>query len=161
MAKNYWNMSTTKISKLFLENSWNSINQLWNWSFFDLVWRFHFNIWRYCWSSTTICNSWYKTLCSSCTFIDPRKCKTIKSSKINFKRTTDWNKCQSRLWIQPRNQYLNYLIDPSFQGDFLFYHSKIMHIKQVTSSGFSSNCNNKWVQCYDCCKKIFWSASEK
>ena len=33
-----------------------------------------------------------------------------------FKRTTDWNKYQSELKALPQNRFLNYLIDPSFQG---------------------------------------------
>ena len=43
-------------------------------------------------------------MCSSCNFIDPRKC--ILGQLISgFKRTINWS-----------NQYLDYLIDPSFQG---------------------------------------------
>ena len=36
--------------------------------------------------------------------------------KSGFKRTTNWNKYQSKITIQERNRYLDYLIDPSFQG---------------------------------------------
>ena len=36
--------------------------------------------------------------------------------KTGFKRTINWNKYQLEPTIQTRNQYLNHLIDPSFQG---------------------------------------------
>ena len=36
--------------------------------------------------------------------------------KSGFKRTIAWNKNQSKASIQARNQYLHYLIDPSFEG---------------------------------------------
>ena len=32
-----------------------------------------------------------------------------------FKRTINWNKCQSKISTERQNQYLDYLIDPSFQ----------------------------------------------
>ena len=41
-----------------------------------------------------------------------------------FKRTINWNKYQSNILIERQNEYLDYLIDPSFQEskiDFLFY----------------------------------------
>ena len=34
----------------------------------------------------------------------------------DFKRTVNWNKYLSKVTIQASNQYLDYLIDPSFQG---------------------------------------------
>ena len=36
--------------------------------------------------------------------------------KSSFKRTINWNKYQSKVTIQAPNPYLEYLIDPSFQG---------------------------------------------
>ena len=36
--------------------------------------------------------------------------------KTGFKRTINSNKYQSKPTLQTRNRYLNYLIDPSFQG---------------------------------------------
>ena len=35
--------------------------------------------------------------------------------KSSYKRTTNWNKYQSKVTIQTWNPYLDYLIDPSFQ----------------------------------------------
>ena len=40
----------------------------------------------------------------------------IDQLKSGFKRTIKWNKHQSKVSIQTQNQYLNYLIDPNFQG---------------------------------------------
>ena len=37
-------------------------------------------------------------------------------SKSDFKRTINWNKHQSKVAIQALNLYLDFLIDPSFQG---------------------------------------------
>ena len=39
--------------------------------------------------------------------------KLLQQLKSGFKRTINWNKYQSKL--QEQNQYLGYLIDPSFQ----------------------------------------------
>ena len=36
--------------------------------------------------------------------------------KIWFKRTIKWNKYQSKVSTEKQNQYLDFLIDPSFQG---------------------------------------------
>ena len=40
--------------------------------------------------------------------------KLLKQLKSGFKRTVKWNKYISQLSIQPRNNNLNYLIDPTF-----------------------------------------------
>ena len=64
--------------------------------------------------------------------------KLSKQLKTGFKITINWKKYQSEPTLQTQNQYLNYLIDPSFQGvNRLFvYHLKMMHIEEVTSDIF-------------------------
>ena len=42
--------------------------------------------------------------------------KLLRQLKTDFKRTINWNEYQSEATLQVRNRYLNYLIDPSFQG---------------------------------------------
>ena len=42
--------------------------------------------------------------------------KLLEQLKSGFKRTINWNKYQSKKSIERENQYLDYLIDPSFQG---------------------------------------------
>ena len=42
--------------------------------------------------------------------------KLWQQLKSCFGRATNWNKYQSKVTIQKRNWYLDYLIDPSFQG---------------------------------------------
>ena len=42
--------------------------------------------------------------------------KLLQQLKSGFNRTVNWNKYQSKVTIQAPNQYLDYLIDPSFQG---------------------------------------------
>ena len=36
--------------------------------------------------------------------------------KSGFRRTVNWKKCQSELSTERPDEYLDYLIDPSFQG---------------------------------------------
>ena len=64
--------------------------------------------------------------------------KLLQQLKPGFKRTINWNKYQSKASIQALNQYLDYLIDLSFQeaNRLLFYHLNIMHTKKVTSNIF-------------------------
>ena len=42
--------------------------------------------------------------------------KLLDQLKSGFKRTINWNKYQSKVTMQQQNLYLDYLIDPSFQG---------------------------------------------
>ena len=40
--------------------------------------------------------------------------KLLEQLKTGFKRTIKWNKYRSQMSIQPQNNNLNYLIDPTF-----------------------------------------------
>ena len=40
--------------------------------------------------------------------------KLLEQLKSGFKRTIKWNKYRSQMTVQPQNNYLNYLIDPTF-----------------------------------------------
>ena len=42
--------------------------------------------------------------------------KLLQQLKSGFKRTINWNKFQSKVTKEAPNRYLDYLIDPSFQG---------------------------------------------
>ena len=42
--------------------------------------------------------------------------KLLQQLKSGFKRTINWNKYQSDPKTYTQNQYLNHLVDPSFQG---------------------------------------------
>ena len=42
--------------------------------------------------------------------------KQLKQSESGFKRTINWNKDQSKMTMQARYRYLDFLVDPSFQG---------------------------------------------
>ena len=42
--------------------------------------------------------------------------KLLQQSKSGYKRTINWNKYQSDPTTYARNQYLNHLVDRSFQG---------------------------------------------
>ena len=40
----------------------------------------------------------------------------LQQLKSGVKRTINWNKYQSKISTEAKNQYLNFLINPSFQG---------------------------------------------
>ena len=42
--------------------------------------------------------------------------KLLEQLKSGFKRTINWNKYQSKVSTERQNQYLDFLIDPAFQG---------------------------------------------
>ena len=42
--------------------------------------------------------------------------KLLEQLKSGFKRTIKWNKCRSQMTVQPKNNNLNYLIDPTFMN---------------------------------------------
>ena len=42
--------------------------------------------------------------------------KLLKQLKSGFKRKINWNKYKSKVSIERQNQYLDYFVDPSFQG---------------------------------------------
>ena len=77
--------------------------------------------------------------------------KLLPQLKSDFKRTISWNKYVSKPALLARNQNLNHLFEPSFQGvNRLFVlafeddaprtlYSKILY----------SKCKNKGLQCYD------------
>ena len=46
--------------------------------------------------------------------------KLLKQLESDFQRTINWNKYQSKITGQTQNRYLNFLMDPSFQGVFCF-----------------------------------------
>ena len=60
--------------------------------------------------------------------------KLVQQLKSGFKETVKRNNYQSKMSIQKPNPYLDYLIDPSFEGVivFLFYHLKIVQIEHCT-----------------------------
>ena len=65
---------------------------------------------------TLLCNNWYKTLCSRCNLTAQDNEKLLQQLKTGFKITINWNKYWPYPTPQTRNQYLNHLTDPSFQG---------------------------------------------
>ena len=47
--------------------------------------------------------------------------KLLEQLKSGFKRTINWNKYQAKVSTERQNQYLDYLLDPSFQGVTRFF----------------------------------------
>ena len=52
----------------------------------------------------------------------------MNSLKSGFKETTNWNKYHSKVAIERQKQYLDYIIDPGFQG-----------VKRVFALSFENN----------------------
>ena len=67
--------------------------------------------------------------------------KILKQLESGFKRKINWNEYLAKTTNQPRNRYLDYLTDPSFQGvNNLF----VLSFEDDDGlSGLSSNCGNK------------------
>ena len=76
-------------------------------------------------------------LYASVAFLSTNDCaKLIRQLKSGFERITNWNGYQSKVTTQEQNQYLHYLIYPSFQwvNRLLFYNINILKTKQVRSN---------------------------
>ena len=48
------------------------------------------------------------------TFSKENDIKILEQLETGFKRTIKWNKYRSQMTVQPQNNNLNYLIDPTF-----------------------------------------------
>ena len=62
--------------------------------------------------------------------------KLFEQLNSGFKRTSNWDKYQPKVSVEARNSYLDFLIDPSFQGvNRVFFHRlKMRTIKQYTQN---------------------------
>ena len=58
--------------------------------------------------------------------------KLLEELKSGFKRTINWNKYQPKVSTERQNQYLDLLIDPSFQEENRLYHLNMKNKKQQT-----------------------------
>ena len=58
--------------------------------------------------------------------------KLLEELKSGFKRTINWNKYQPKVSTERQNQYLDLLIDPSFQEANRLYHLNMKNKKQQT-----------------------------
>ena len=57
--------------------------------------------------------------------------KILEQLKSGFKKTIKWNKYRSQMTIQPKNNNLNYLIDPTFTNVnrlFVLFFQEIMQV---------------------------------
>ena len=132
---------------------------MWNKAWSKLVWKLRYSV-KQCRLSHNIFNNWYKTLCSSLS--TEHNAKLFKQLKSVFQKTINWNKYQSKKSLERPNKYLDYLIDPTFQGInslFCFIISK-WRTKDKLQRIFSSDCKNK-IFCYDWWTKLFQSGSKR
>ena len=85
----------------------------------------------------------------------------MKQLDSDFQRVINWNKYKSQLTQQAQKRYLDYLIDPSFQGVnrlfVLFENSTDREVDNI----FSSKSKNKRLLCYDWWKKSLCLTSTK
>ena len=66
--------------------------------------------------ATTLSMSFTKRYLPVVTLSTQDNPKPLQELKSGFKRRINWNKYQQKVTIQAQNQYLHYLIDPTFQG---------------------------------------------
>ena len=97
-----------------MENSWNAVNQLWNQSHFNLVCED-------CFISSATGETKFKTRNTKIyvplvTLSTQDNAKLLEQLKSDFKRTSNWNKYQTKVSVEGLNQCLDFLTDPSFQG---------------------------------------------
>ena len=50
------------------------------------------------------------------TLLTQDNAKLLEQLKSGFKRTINWNKYEPRVTVEQQNRYLDFLINPSFQG---------------------------------------------
>ena len=96
------------------------------------------------------------------TFSNQNNAKLLGQLKYGFKRTIKWNKYWSETSTERQNQYLDYLIDPSFQEVNRLFFSLLEddYTKNKLQTISSSDCRNIKL-CYDQWTKLFWSTSKK
>ena len=76
--------------------------------------------------------------------------KLLQQLKSGFKRTINWNKYGTKVSTLRQNQYLDFLIDSSFQGgNRLFLLSFENEGDRKVHTRFSSKSRNKRLQSYD------------
>ena len=63
-------------------------------------------------------NKWYVPVV---TLSKENDIKLSEQLKLEFKRTIKWNKYRLQMTIQPQNNNLNYLIDPTFTSANRFF----------------------------------------
>ena len=75
----------------------------------------HFNIWQYNQLPKFVITD-IKLYVPVVTSLPQENLQLLDQLKSGFKRKINWNKYQSKISVQAQNQYLDYLVDPSFQG---------------------------------------------
>ena len=75
--------------------------------------------------------------------------KLLQQLKSSFKRTINWNKHRSKMSKEGKNHFLDFLIDPSFQGVNKLSILSFSDNADRPTHIFSSNCRNKRLKCYD------------
>ena len=120
IEKTWWNNTTIKVSKQFLENTRNVINWLWSLSYSNLASKMF---------AITDRNIYVPVV----TLLTQDNVKLLDELKWGFKTTTNWDKYQSKATIETRSQYLDYLIDPNFQEENRLFVSSLENNTHQTS----------------------------
>ena len=119
-TKNVEIMSSLK----YLSNFWRTLKMLLITCEISLMLNWSKNVFsRWCSSNSNakIYNNWQKLYVPVVTLSTQVNVKLLKQLELDFKRTINWNKYQSKLKTQALNRYLGFLIDPIFQGAKRFF----------------------------------------
>ena len=94
------------------------------------------------------------------TLLTQNNAKLLLQLQWGFRRTINWNKYQMKVSTEGVNQYLDFLIDPSFQRvNRLFVLSSENEGGKIHRGYCLPKSSNKRLQNYDWRKKCFWSDS--
>ena len=80
-----------------------------------MVWRLHFNIWRFDDQAPKFAITDTKFYVPVVTLSIQANVKLLDQLKHVFKKS-NWNKYQLKVSTQTKSQYLDYFVDPRFQG---------------------------------------------
>ena len=81
-----------------------------------MVWKLYFRVTAVENQGPTFSITDTKRYASVVTLSTEDNAELLEQLKSSFKRTINWNKYQSKKSIERPNQYLDYLINPSFKG---------------------------------------------
>ena len=90
---------------------------MWSQSYFDLVFRFCYNLhWYVTNQISTFAIAKANLYVPVVTLSTKDSAKLLTQLKSGFKKVISWNKCLSKPELLAQNSNLNHLVEPSFQG---------------------------------------------
>ena len=107
----------------YLNNFWRTLEMpLINWEItLDLNWHENIAANNVATQATTFPMTDTKIYVPVVTLLTQDYVKLLEQLKSGFKKTINWNKYQPQVSPERQNQYLDFLVDPSFQGVNRFF----------------------------------------